>query len=334
VSLTTVGVLPLLTLAAPTFGIYASLSAQLTAEVAALLELDATLSIDFPEILVVIDEAVEMVIALDLAADIGVPSLNVSFAASLSLSLALLLALVATLEAAVAVGGAGIAAVSYSGQGATCGGALEAVIADGWSDGTPPTQDVFAVILGATGDASNSFGTFFDGVLFSGGAVPLGTIGLEGLATSDFALLVDLLGEMKARASASVSAQASVQFLPPSCAASATFVAKALANLRAAAAIGMPKIGASVLATISARIRLIGSLVAQITAALSLATDGFDVFVYQGPGSGLGPALTSRLSGGWPDGSPPTAQSSVLVLGCTTPEAQAAVSTFFPPVAA
>jgi hypothetical protein len=333
--MTTIGVLTLLALAAPTFGVYASVVAQLAAEVIALGQISVDVGVTPPEIGVALAALVALALQLDIAIDVGVPSLNASFSASAAVELALLLGIDATLAAAIAVGGAGIEVVTYGGAGASMGAAVGAKIASGWSDGTPANDNVMAVVLGATSSAAfAAMSGFFPGATFATGATVCGSLGLAALCSADFELLTDLLSEFKGRANAAAKAVAGVSFLPPSCAASAQVVATATAKIQAALAIGMPAIKANLLAFISSRIAIISALSAQISAQLALATDGFDVFTYSGPGSGLGPALTSTLAGGWPDGAGPTTPSQALVLAATTPAATVALSTFFPPVAA
>ncbi len=333
-SLKTVGVLPLLALAAPTFGVYASIAAELAAEVTALIAISIEIGIVPPEIGIAFAIAVQLTLALNIALSIGVPSVNVGFQFQFSLEIAVLIGLVGALSAALAVGDIGLEVLTYAGVGTTLGAAVGGLVAGGWSDGTDPNADVTVAILAATSaPAIAALQGFFNGAVFSGAQV-LGTLGLSGICVLDFQLLLGLFGEFSARLSAMLKASVNLGLVPPSVAASIEFVAKLDASLQAAIHIGMPSISAKFAASIEARIALIASLSAQVAAALELATEGFDVFVYTGPGSGLGPALTSQLTAAWPDGAAPGVPCNVMLLGATKPEAVAALTTFFPPIAA
>ena len=237
--------------------------------------------------------------------------------------LELLLGIVAALQLALSVSAVGgIAVLTYEGPGSDLGEAIT-------SSGSLPGE-VTALILGATSTAAAAvLAEIFDGLTFPAGLYVAGELTLSALLSGTFALILDLFNEFEARAKALASISASIGITPPSVAASIALCLKMKASLKASIAIGMPSVTANLLASIKLRISLIADLVAKITAALSWGTDGFDAFKYEGPGTGLGAALTSRLAGGWPDGASASSPSSVVVLAATTPEATAALTTFF-----
>ena len=322
--LTTLGVLSVAALMAPTFSVYASIVADLAVELQGLIDISLSIGITLPTLALALQVVVALIAQLTLMVDLGLPSidLSVSFNAQLSILLGIALAL----KLALAVGGvAGIEAFTYAGQ--DLGGDLAAAGLSG--------ANVSAYVFGATSTAATAaLATLFDGATFDAGVRSIGEVTLSALLSSQFALLTGLYNEFNARASAMAKATASLSFQPPTVAASLAIVVKLKAAIQACITAGIPTLSANMVASVKARIALIAALSAKVTAALSIATDGFDVFTYQGPGSGLGPALSARLAGGWPDGAPANANASALVLVATTPAASAAISTLFPPLAA
>lgn len=310
-------------LAVPAFSVYASIIASLGVELTGLLSISLSIGITPPTLAINLQVVLALIVALTAALDIGIPGfdLSVSFNAQVTILLGIALAL-RLLLAASAV--AGLEAFTYGGT--NIGGALT---------GELGAANVTAFVFGATSTAAfAALEKLFDGLLFSNGLTDAGALTLSAAMSSQFALLTGLYNEFNARANAMLKATASLSLQPPTVAASLAFVVKMKASLQAAIAIGMPSVSVKLAASVQARITLIASLVAQINAALSIATDGFDVFVYQGAGSGLGPALTAELASGWPDGAPSNSNAQALVLVATTPAASAAVTTLFPPLAA
>lgn len=320
-----IGVISVLALAAPTFGVYLSIIASLTLEIAALLQLQLNFGINLPTLALNLALVVELLASLQLALEITFPDINVNFNLQFTLMLELLLGIVAALELALSVGGvAGIEALTFYGAGSDLGAGLS-------GSGVFTSDDVTAVVIGATSSAAAAvLGEMFDGLTFEGGINVIGELTLSAMLSGTFELLLDLFGEFSARAKALAKISASISVTPPSVAGSITLLLKIQAAIKAAIAIGMPSVTANLFASLTARISIIEALVAKISASLSWGTDGFDVFTYTGPGDGLGPALTGRLASGWPDGAAPEAPSNVIVLAATTPAASAALTTFFP----
>lgn len=322
--LTTIGVLSVAALMAPTFGVYASIVAELGVELTGLVDIGASIGVTLPTLTLALAVVVALAAQLTLMLELDIPGFDLSV--SFNAQVAVLLGIALALRLALSVGGvAGIEAYTY--RGTDLGGGLTSA---GLSEDT-----VTAYVFGATSSgAILAMGKLFDGVPFAGGLTVLGSLTLSAILKTQWALLTGLYNEFNARASAMAKASASLTFQPATVAAALAIVVKLEAAIRTAIALGIPTFSANLIASVKARIALITSLLAEVTAALSIATDGFDVFVYQGPGSGLGPALSGRLASGWPDGAPPSAAASALVLVATTPQASAAITTLFPPLAA
>ena len=321
--LTTVGVVSVAALMAPTFAVFASITAELAAEVTALLALEVSLQITLPTLAFALALAIQLDLALQISLGLTLPSLTLGLDVKFSLLLALYLGIVAAIKLVLAVGAVGgIEVLTYSGPGSGLGAAVGA---------SPLPGEVNAIVLGATSSAAfAALAWLFNGLpSFAAGLNVIGEVTLAVMCSALFDFLLDLGSECGARASAALKASLSIGFIPPAIAGNIAVVARLNAKLQAALKIGMPSISADFIAKLQLRIDIIAALSAKIGAALSFATDGFDVFSYQGPGSGLGPALTSQLGGGWPDGAAPGAASQVVILAATTPEASTALSALF-----
>jgi hypothetical protein len=179
------------------------------------------------------------------------------------------------------------------------------------------------------GGALQTMRLFFSGMPWptiqgrlAGGATKL-SIALGGV----FPLIGDLLTELQGRANALGSIDFTVT--PPSVTASIELLGKISANLSANLEITPPDLSVSASATLSAQIEVIADLVARI--GLYIGLDGeLLVYKYEGPGSGLGPAITATLAPGWHDGTSPSAPVVAGVFGLTNPASIAAFKTFFP----
>jgi hypothetical protein len=321
--LTSLGVIKVAALMAPTFTVYASIILSLGVELAGLLSISLSIGITPPTLALNLQVVVSLIVALTVMLAFNLPSVDLSV--SFNAQLVILLGIAAALRVALSVGGvAGIEAIAYGGT--SIGPALTSVI---------PAGETTAFVFGSTSTAAAAaLAQLFDGITFPQGVDVIGEITLSAMLSSQFALLTGLYNEFNARANAMAKATASLTLLPPTVAASIALFVKLEARIRMALSIGMPAVSAKLAASVQVRISLISSLVAKINAALSIATDGFDVYRYEGDGAGLGAALGSALAGGWPDGAPVNANASVLVLNATTPAASAAVTTLFPPLAA
>jgi hypothetical protein len=320
--LSTIGVLSILALAAPTFGIYASLIVQLGVEIQALLTITAQLNIQLPTLALSLQVLLDILVELQADLQLTLPS--VSLYLSLQAELAILLGIVAALQLSLSVAAVGgIYVLTYGGPGNELGSAIS-------GSGAFTTAPVTAIILGATSSAAFAAMTeIFNGVPFGPGLNVVGELTFSAFMASTFTLLASLFGEFNSRYKAMLSASARISVEPPTVAASVTLAAQIEASLKAGIQFGMPEVSAALVASVQARIALIASLIAQINAALSWGTDGFDVLKYVGAGNGMGAALTSELSGQWPDGVSATQPSNVIILAGTTPAASAALTSFF-----
>jgi len=175
--------------------------------------------------------------------------------------------------------------------------------------------------------------SFFSGLVFGNGLVEAGSIALSSICQATFDLLVDLQSELELEASLLASATLNFGIVPPTIAPNLTIVGAIDANLTAALDFQLPSIQASLLATVNGRAQVVLGLIAAIGAQLNCATENLLIFTYSGPGAGLGAAVSSAIGSGWPDSTPASAQSNVVILGATTPAATAALSTLFPAAA-
>jgi hypothetical protein len=324
--LTTLGVVAVAALMAPSFAVFASILTDLAIEVTGLLTVEADLSITLPTLAIALVLEAQVALTLAAAVSIGLPKLSLSLA--FNAELALLLAIVLAIRAVLALGAVGgLELLTYGGTGSGLGAAVS-------SSGGLTSGNVTAVVLGATSSAAfAAMGWIFPGYGFAGLTV-VGAITLAVACSGVFSFFADLGVEYGGRYAAELNASASIGLTPLTFAGDIQVCVKIAANIRAAIAAHMPEVGANVLAAVQAKLAVLASLAAQLDAAVSFATDGLDVFAYSGPGDGLGPALTSALSSGWPDGAPPSAPSQVVLLVATTPAATAALTAFFPGAAA
>jgi hypothetical protein len=319
--LTTVGVVAVAALVAPAFAVFASILTDLLVQVQGMLTLEASLTLALPTLALALALEATVALAVGLNVSLGLPKLNLSLA--VNAELALLLGIVLAIKAILALGAVGgIELLTYGGTGAGFGPAVTA------SSGLS-SAPVTAIVLGATSTAAfAALGWLFPGYAFSGLTV-VGVLTLAVVCSGVFDLFASLGDEFGGRYQAELKASVSVGLTPPTFAGDLKVLANVGANIRAAIAARLPEVGANVLASVRAKLAALAKLAASIQAAVSFGTDGFDVFTYTGPGNELGPALTSALSAGWPDGAPSTAQSQAVVLVATTPAASAALSGFF-----
>ena len=316
-----VGVISVLALMAPTFAVFASIVAELAVEVEGLLTIEAELTLVLPTLAIAL--ALDAAIALLIQAAIAVSLPKISLKIAFDAELAILLGICLAIKAVLAFGAvAGLELLTYGGPGSSLGAAVA-------GSGAFTSAPVTAVVLGATSSAAfAALGWLFPGYGFSGLTVVV-AVTLAVACSGVFSLLASLGDDYGARYSAELKASASLSLVPPTFAGDLTVMGSIAASIWAAIALHMPEVGANLLAALKAKIAVLASLLAKVQAAVSFGTDGFDVLTYQGPGSGLGAALTGSLAGGWPDGASPSAPSQVVILAATTPEATAALKGFF-----
>jgi len=171
---------------------------------------------------------------------------------------------------------------------------------------------------------------FFNGLVFAPGLVNAGSISLAGICTLTFGLLLDLLDELNLEASLLGSATLDFGIVPPEVAGNLAIVGSIDASLNDLLEPPLlPSIQASLIAGISGRAEIILNLISSIGVQLGLAGEKLFVFTYSGDGASFGGALSSALASSWPDGTPSSGESSVVILAATSPAAELALSTFF-----
>lgn len=152
------------------------------------------------------------------------------------------------------------------------------------------------------------------------GSVSIGTIFPVGLT-----LAAAALAELNGKLAGLLSVKAALTIQPPTLAATATAAAKALAEVRASIALGLP--GATL--QLSAAAEIIAGLEAQIAAIVAIQANltgaAVHAYVYAGQANGFGPALTAAATGGFPGGGPFDPVGGIVVIA-TTPAAKAALS--------
>jgi hypothetical protein len=325
-------------------------------QLTAVIELGISLNLSLPNIGLNISALVSLIADLNAAISIGLPSLNFQLSACLTLILELgpiVVALEAAINAlaAFSLNLGGIQSYSYSGTGAAFGSAMSSVTAGGFPDGTPPGANVYGIILAATAvDTWNAISSFFSGAISPEpginytGSLSLGEIcvGLNvGLAAA-LDLIDFYFGAYKSQLSAALALQARLMITPPSISGSLSIALKMKASLEAYLTVGgfvLPSASIQAAADLAisigkavAALRLQISVLASLTATLGVT--GVLAYTYNGPASGLGPAVTGLIGTGWGDGTPNNQPADALILVATTPAATAGMNVFFGGLAA
>jgi hypothetical protein len=191
-----------------------------------------------------------------------------------------------------------------------------------------------AAALGTMGGgAQQALKTFFDGMLWPN--VPNTLIGkvltFRAMLATIFNLMIDLDGNLNARANLLGSIKLNVGILPPSISASLELLAKIAINLRANLEVALPDLTIALAASLDAQISAIADLVAKIGFFLGMGSANLEIWEYTGPGSGLGAAIASGPgTRGWRDLTPATTPVVAGIFGLTNPASATAFRTFFP----
>lgn len=157
-----------------------------------------------------------------------------------------------------------------------------------------------------------------------------GVITFRAMLATMFTLMLDLQGNLQARANILASCSIGATLTPPTIAASLEFLAAISANLTANLAVKLPSLSAALGASISAQLNAVASLTARIGFFLGLGDVTLEIWQYTGPASGLGAAVASGPGGaGWHDGTAPTTSVTAAVFGLTNPASSAAFSAIF-----
>lgn len=191
-----------------------------------------------------------------------------------------------------------------------------------------------AVLVTMGGGPTNALQSLLDGLHWSTSpALEGGVITFKAMLLTVFTLMLDLKGNLQVRANILGSIKLGFDFIPPTIDASLELLGKISANLSANLAVELPSLTASISATLNAQIDAVASLVARIGFFLGLATGNvtLEIWQYDGPGSGLGPAIASGPgSVGWHDMTPASTSVSVAVFGLTNPASATAFQAIFP----
>lgn len=366
-SLNYVGEIPLGVMCAPSLTAVASISAsfaavlpQIAIDLEAALQCSISLGISPPNLAADIALCVQLLIDLNIAISVSLPSLDFQLAAVLAL-IAQLSPILASISASLSLSlplaelfaTAGIQAYQYSGSGGQFGALMGSTISEFFPDGTPASDDVFAIVLASTAPSVwTGMGTFF--TLIEGGQAPgtveyLGDISIGamvgllsgGILSANLALNFQL-GQITAQIQGALALSASLSASPPSISGSLTIVANLKASLEAYLTLGgfiLPTAAITAIANLVIQLTgLVAELQANITLmanlTIALGVSGVLAYTYTGAGSAFGPALTASLAGGWPDSTAPTQPSNALVLVATGTAGQAGLNAFFPGLAA
>ena len=178
---------------------------------------------------------------------------------------------------------------------------------------------------------------------FSGAGLPAsglefqGSITLGAVCGGTFDLLLELVASLELQAG-QLELQVKAALTLPTLTGSIALLLQIEATLKAALAAipPMPSISLAFAASIAAQLKVIANLAAQVAFQLGLIGAGveLEVYSYEGPGDGFGPALTTALGPGWGNGTPPSNDVQVLILGATSEASATALSIFFAGAAA
>ena len=202
------------------------------------------------------------------------------------------------------------------------------------SGGTITGSGFGAVATPSMGGGSAAAATnFFNGIEFGTGLQYGGSVELQAMCGAAFSFLIEIYGQLQLQAGQlGIEVKACLD-LPPLPTATLELLGQIAATVKIALnadlKIPMPSISAAFLASISAQLSAVEALFAQLSLQLAFAGVTLEVYSYSGPGSGLGPAVTTALSSGWGDRTPPSAPVSAIVLGATSSAASTAFSVFF-----
>jgi hypothetical protein len=205
-----------------------------------------------------------------------------------------------------------------------------------WVAGTGTVQGQgTGAVASATmgGGATAALSGFFAGVDWPASGLDfVGSIELQAVCGGTFDLLLNLVADLELlKGQLSLQVEAALNL--PTIAGSLELLVQIKANLTAAlsAIPPMPSISFAFAASIAAQLEIVAALAAQIAFQLGLLGAGvtLEVYSYSGPGSGLGPALTTTLAAGWGNGTPAGTDVQALVLGATSAVSIDALGIFF-----
>jgi hypothetical protein len=183
------------------------------------------------------------------------------------------------------------------------------------------TGAVASVVMG--GGSVAGLPALASGVSFPVSGLAASSTTLGACFGASFQCLADLLVNLEKQA-ASLTVSFTADVVPSFPPLMLAFMAKIVLNLKAALSAGFKapavSISASAQAGIAAQAAVLAKLSGEISALLGIGTGEVDVYVYRGPGSGLGPALSVVTGPG----------CAALVLGATSSASAAALAVFLP----
>lgn len=313
-----------------------SLIVSLRADLQVLLDLVLAINVVPPTIALQIEFLIQFAANLTIALEITPPlpyiDLQLGLMVDVILSLTLELSLMLPFSLALDLGAeAGLFVYAYNGTGANFGAAVTAAI-PAWPNGKPLTAPSNAMIV-----ATVSPTVWMDVESFFDIITPNLPAGLTYVANANLGLMCGLavkstgplIAELKARLKGAIALSASLNITIPTVALSLVACLELLAALEAALEIGLPDFTFQLRAIAKATAALEARLALLLKFSLSMSGGGAYVYTYDGPGSGLGPSLTSALASGWPGGARPTLPANALVVGTVTPEAWTGLQAFF-----
>lgn len=189
-----------------------------------------------------------------------------------------------------------------------------------------------AALVTMGGGAVNALQSFLDGLEWpTSTGLAGGVITFRAMLATVFGLMLDLQGNLQARANLLGSIKIGLDVIPPSISASLELLAKISANLKANLSVKLPDLTVSLAASLSAQIDAVAKLVFRIGFLLGLASVDLEIWEYNGPGSGLGAAVANGPGAtGWHDHTGPSTPVVAAVFGLTNPASAAAFSALFP----
>lgn len=317
-------------------GVSAALTASLTVDLQILIDLAINIGIIPPTLAFSLDVVIGLFANLNIGLTCTPPiiylDVQIGLTASLIIELGIELALCLPFEILLDLNAnAGIFAYAYNGTGASFGAATTAAITP-WPDGTAGNVDSNALIIAAVQPSVwSDIETFFDII------PPSLPEGLTYLASLNLGLLCGLavkstgplIADLHARLRGALALAVSVSLQLPTIAFQLSAVIQLLAALEAALELGLPGITFQLEAIAKATLALEAKLALLLKFTLSMSGGGAYIYTYSGPGSGLGPALTTELATSWPGGAEATLPANALVLGTTSGITWTAMSAFF-----
>lgn len=252
---------------------------------------------------------------------------NLTAIAELQAQLALITPLINLFDAA------GIFIYAFDGATPTFGRSVTQALRSGFPGAGGASAHANALILATVSPATwESLLAFFEGAprppahagLVFGGATSIVSL-MPIIKRALFGVYLNI----KVRLAALLSLVARFTLSPPTASFGLDVLLKLKGSLQAAVQKGEPSAGFF----FDAMVRLMGTL--NDAAALIVKLQGLfgiaGIFVYKfdGKTSELGPALSTSLANGWPDGSPPTLNANALLLGTVTPSTWDAMQAFF-----